>query len=66
MITAVIIDDEKNNIHNLEGLLTKYCPEVNITGFALNADDGALLINAYSLTWFSLTSRCRGKQALIC
>lgn len=44
MISAVIIDDERNNIDNLEGLLKKYCPQVQVTGVALNADDGVSLI----------------------
>ncbi|HRN55986.1 MAG TPA: DNA-binding response regulator, partial [Agriterribacter sp.] len=44
MINAVIIDDERNNIENIEGLLKKYCPQVEITGTAMNADDGVALI----------------------
>lgn len=44
MITAVIIDDEKNNINNLEQLLHLYCPEVNIISTALNAKDGKKII----------------------
>lgn len=44
MIHAVIIDDERNNIDNLEGLLRRYCPQVHIAGVAMNADDGAALI----------------------
>jgi two-component system LytT family response regulator len=45
MIRAVIIDDEKNNINNLQGLLQKYCPLVNIIGTAMNADEGKQIIN---------------------
>ena len=44
MINAVIIDDERNNIENLEGLLKKYCPHVEVTGVAMNADNGAELV----------------------
>ncbi|MBO9595669.1 MAG: response regulator transcription factor [Niabella sp.] len=44
MIQAVIIDDERNNIDNLEGLLLQYCPQVHIAGVAMHADDGAALI----------------------
>jgi len=44
MITAVIIDDEKNNITNLEGLLKRHCPGVEIKGSAQNAKDGQALI----------------------
>lgn len=44
MIRAVIIDDEINNIDNLQGLLQQYCPQVNVAGTAMNAEDGARLI----------------------
>ncbi|RYY56847.1 MAG: response regulator transcription factor [Chitinophagaceae bacterium] len=44
MIRAVIIDDELNNIANLRGLLQQYCPAVQVTGTALNGQEGALLI----------------------
>jgi two-component system LytT family response regulator len=44
MITAVIIDDEKNNIDNLAALLQQYCPQVNIYATAMNADDGEKII----------------------
>jgi len=39
-ITAVLIDDEKNNLSNLSGLLAGYCPEVTVIGEAQNAADG--------------------------
>ena len=44
MIKAVIIDDEKNNIQNLENLLHKYQLPVEILGSATNAEDGISLI----------------------
>lgn len=44
MINAVIIDDEKNNIENLQGLLNKYCPQVLVSGIAIHADSGMALI----------------------
>lgn len=44
MIQTVIIDDERNNIENLEGLLQQYCTQVHILGVATNADDGIVLI----------------------
>lgn len=43
-MNAVIIDDEKNNIDNLEGLLKQYCHQVQVTGTAINADEGIILI----------------------
>ena len=44
LITAVIIDDEQNNIDNLSILLRQYCPQLEITGEATNATDGEKLI----------------------
>lgn len=44
MINAVIIDDEKNNIKNLEGLLKKHCPQVQVLASATNAEDGKGII----------------------
>ncbi|HVM88200.1 MAG TPA: LytTR family DNA-binding domain-containing protein [Puia sp.] len=46
MIKGVIIDDEQNNIDNLSRLLQKYCPDVLITGTAMDADTGKQLILA--------------------
>ncbi len=44
LITAVIIDDEQNNIDNLAILLRQYCPQLEISGQALNAANGEKLI----------------------
>jgi len=44
MIRAVIIDDEKNNIDNIVGLLQKYNLPVTIAGIATNADEGVATI----------------------
>jgi len=43
-ITAVLIDDETNNLDNLGRLLTQYCPEVQIIGTAMDAATGKQLI----------------------
>ena len=43
-MNAVIIDDEKGNVANLAGLLASYCTEVSVVGTALNASEGADLI----------------------
>lgn len=45
MITAVIIDDEQNNIDNLKALLQKHCVNVHIISTALNANEGQLIIS---------------------
>ncbi len=34
MIRSIIIDDEKNNIENLVGLLKKHCEAVKVVGAA--------------------------------
>jgi len=44
MIRAIIIDDEKNNVDNLAGLLKKYCPSVEVVDTAMNADEGKQII----------------------
>lgn len=40
MIRAVLIDDEQNNIDNLQYLLHRHCPEVQVLATARNAADG--------------------------
>ena len=44
MITAVIIDDEWNNVTMLSGLLKTYCPQVSLMSSAESAADGKKLI----------------------
>ncbi len=44
-IKAVIIDDEKKSILTLSKLLSKYCPEISITGTAENVSEGTRIIN---------------------
>lgn len=43
-ISAVLIDDEKNNLDNLQELLSTYCPRINVCATALNADEGKIII----------------------
>ena len=38
-ISALLIDDEKHNLSNLASLLARYCPEVNVIGEALHAEE---------------------------
>lgn len=47
MINAVIIDDEQNNIDNLQYLLTRHCPQVQVAGAARNAAEGQALIEQH-------------------
>ncbi len=62
MITAVIIDDEKNNIANLQGLLVKHCPQVLIAGTAVNAELGQLLIKEHKPELVFLDIQMPGKN----
>lgn len=43
-ITAVLIDDEMNNVDNLHQLLRRHCPEVQVLATALNAEEGRQII----------------------
>jgi len=47
MITAVIIDDEANNIENLQLIIGQYCPDVQIAATAENAADGIKIIDRH-------------------
>lgn len=62
MISAIIIDDEKNNIKNLEGLLHKHCPEVQIVASAFNAEQGCELINQFKPELIFLDIQMPGKN----
>lgn len=44
-IRAILIDDEKHNLENLQELLQSYCPEVTVVGTAIKAELGATLIH---------------------
>ncbi|MBS1732396.1 MAG: response regulator transcription factor [Bacteroidetes bacterium] len=48
MTSAIIIDDEQNNIDNLSLLLGKHCPDIGIVATALNADTGMQKIKELS------------------
>ncbi|WP_170254470.1 LytR/AlgR family response regulator transcription factor [Phaeodactylibacter luteus] len=47
MINAVIIDDEEHARLTLSAKLGQYCPEVQVTGLAADADAGQELIEAH-------------------
>lgn len=47
MINCILIDDEVHNLENLEWLLTKNCPQVNIVAKANSAKEGIELINLH-------------------
>lgn len=43
MIRAILVDDEQSNLENLNALLSKYCPQVEIVGAAQNIADAQRL-----------------------
>ncbi|MXV14495.1 LytR/AlgR family response regulator transcription factor [Hufsiella ginkgonis] len=43
-IRCVLIDDEPNNLENLEGMITRWCPGIAIVGAATNAGEGLRVI----------------------
>lgn len=46
-LKAILIDDEKNNLINLEQLLKTYCPMVQVVATAQNAAEGKSLLLQY-------------------
>jgi len=61
-IRSIIIDDEPNNIENLQILLNKYCPEINILATAINADSGIEAIRTYQPDLVFLDIQMPGKS----
>ena len=45
---ALIVDDEKSNVENLSLLLQKYCPQVDLLGFAMEIDTAVELITQHN------------------
>ena len=62
MISAVIIDDEKNNIDNLQNLLSRHCPQVTVRAVALNADEGEKIIRELEPELVFLDIQMRGRN----
>ncbi len=48
MIRAVIIEDDKNNIEVLSGLLSRFCQDIRLEGTALTVEQGTRLIHETS------------------
>ena len=61
-INAVIIDDEQNNIDNLQYLLTRHCPQVQVTATARNADVGKTIIEQQQPDLLFLDIQMPGKN----
>jgi two-component system LytT family response regulator len=45
-VKAILIDDEKYNLENLQALLSTYCTQVEICGMAMDAEKGIQLLEA--------------------
>ena len=61
-IRSIIIDDEPNNVENLQILLNRYCPEINIVATAMNANSGIAAILAYQPDLIFLDIQMPGKS----
>ncbi len=44
---AIIVDDELANIENLQALLSRHCPEINVIGYAKNNATATTLIDMH-------------------
>lgn len=44
MITAIIVDDERINIDNLQALLARHCEDIEVVATAISADEAKVLI----------------------
>jgi two-component system LytT family response regulator len=44
---AILVDDERSNLENLQVLLEKYCPKIKIVATANQVDEGVNLINLH-------------------
>lgn len=62
---AIIIDDERLARAELKKLLQDF-PEVEVIDEAANAEEGISKIESQRPDLIFWTSRCRGKQDLIC
>lgn len=44
---AILIDDEPANVENLQALLSRHCPEINVIAYAMNQEAAARLIDLH-------------------
>src|ERR1700754_417101 len=61
-LKAILIDDEKNNLDNIQQLITAYCQEVEIVATAMNAADGKTSILQYKPDLIFLDIQMPGKS----
>lgn len=67
MISAIIIDDEQNNIINLQLLLQKHCSAVQVAATATSADEGIEAIRKYApdLVFLDIQMPCKNGFQLL-
>jgi two-component system LytT family response regulator len=61
-IKAVLIDDEKHNLDNLQGLLNTYCPQIEVCDTAMDAEDGRTMILKHHPDIVFLDIQMQGKN----
>ncbi len=61
--TAIIVDDEQENLNMLSIFLKKYCPEVSIIGETTNVEDAVDLINKTQPQILYLDIALKGKTS---
>lgn len=59
---AILVDDEKNNLINLQQLLKTYCPDVEVIATAMNAAEGKNAILQYRPDLVFLDIQMPGKN----
>jgi two-component system LytT family response regulator len=47
-IKSIIVDDEPNNIENLQHIINRYCPEIDIAATASNAEEAVTAIKRHA------------------
>jgi two-component system, LytTR family, response regulator len=67
-LKTILIDDEQNNIDNLQALINKYCPQVQVVATANNANDGKALLLQHQPQLLFLDIQMPGKDGfeLLC
>lgn len=61
--TAIIVDDEQENLNMLSIFFKKYCPEVSIIGETTNVEDAVDLINKTQPQILYLDIALKGKTS---